>query len=285
MEPGFFLPPLIFIEGSDCPIDSPPRKVNGTAASGQAIIVTKAITFRRNTRLTTELFSLLFIQRDLIQHILAHAGNFCSQGRGALERHFLEEQVKDRMASLLTASSALRRLSSPPPAPRTRRAARLLSPSTNARNSSSGSPLRVSKVLVSSRANKARALAAKYQFHISADIQGCGAAPRRRSRYAALPLRASETRTTPHCLGRQKTFENKPIRWQPRSRQCSNQCARPRNRHDIDTSGPRLANQVVTRIGNQRRTRVGDQRHIVTGQQARDKAATFFALVVLVTGG
>ena len=87
---------------------------------------------------------------------------------------------------------------------------------------------------------------------------------------------------TPNSLGRQETFKDETVGRQARRRQCSDQRARSRNRHYIDTSGSRLAYQVVAGIGDQRRARVGDQRYIVAGQQAHDEATAFLALVVLM---
>ncbi len=92
-----------------------------------------------------------------------------------------------------------------------------------------------------------------------------------------------QTRLAPRRLGGQKTLEDKPVRRQPRSRQCGDQGARPRHRNHGDARSARLAHQMITRIGNQRCTGIGNQRNAVTCQQAGDEAATLLTLIVLVT--
>ncbi|MNL07645.1 hypothetical protein D3C87_1283300 [compost metagenome] len=101
---------------------------------------------------------------------------------------------------------------------------------------------------------------------------------------ARLLLYLLQTRTATHGLGREEAFEDETVRRQARGRQRRNQCTGTRHRHHIDPRGTGLTHQVITWVGNQRRPGIGDQRHIVTGQQARNKAATFIPLVVFMAG-
>ncbi len=83
-----FPPPPNFHRGQRLSDRLSAAKVNGRALEEQAL---KAMGQPR----VPVSRAFLFFQRNLIQHVLALASDLCSKGSGALEGHFLEQQVQD----------------------------------------------------------------------------------------------------------------------------------------------------------------------------------------------
>lgn len=83
MEPGLSSPPNSH-RGQRLSDRLSAAKVNGRACEEQALKAFGQVA-------CPVLPGLLFIQRYLIQHVLALAGNLRGKRGGALERHFLEQ--------------------------------------------------------------------------------------------------------------------------------------------------------------------------------------------------
>lgn len=224
----------------------------------------------------------MFFQGYLVQHVLAHTGDFRRQGRCPLERHLRQQQVQH--AHRLTAHRLLIFRGSPAGDQHHALAALLVAVRLDKSSQlTQRQPLEGFERLGQLTRKQGGTLGAKYLLHI---LQTLEDSMRRliKDQGARLFLDLGQTRAAPHRLGRQKTFENEAIRWQPRRRKRSNQCASARYRHHSDTRCTRLAHEVVAGIRNQRRAGIGDQCHAVPGQQTRQKAIALVALVVLMAG-
>src|SRR5881628_3912791 len=86
----------------------------------------------------------------------------------------------------------------------------------------------------------------------------------------------------PAGLHRQEAVEHEAVGGHTRSRKRGDDGRRPRNRHDREPGGARLAHQQDARVGDARRTGVGHQRDRAPGRQLAHEREAARQLVVLV---